>query len=791
MPISLRSPFSCLPLKVKLLASFFVIVIALLVATAYAVSSAAKKHSMNLLIENMKISQSVVSDHINDTIYIIDKAAHNLTSDFNVKTLILNVDNDKTSLAVALNNFARRFETSEFALTDPQGNVKVNSANFELRSIDEIAKYASEGAVWLQMNDSFYLNIVVPVKNTPLSRNAMAYLIFAKKLNEVFDSRLAGLSNYEVNAVTRSNNTYNALSASGRNEDTVIKIFENQILITDSIATADVSDEVFFSTKLLLDTINQQVWLMLVTPEDVAFLSYKSIFKQLSILLLFSTVLVSLFALFISNRISTPILRLIELTTKIGHGDNEIEIPDGGTIEVKKLANAMAQMNVQLNQRSQEIQTLAFEDELTNLPNKNALIRHLDNAFDARNSAAVVLILLDIAKFTDLNSAIGYQAADGLLIQIAQRLRAHLSAPFFVARVSGNQFAIATDSNTSITATIDNIVECIHRPFNIDNLNLGVTAKIGYAYSDREINDSRRLTQSADIALKVAKHSFNPSVKYEHSLYLFDTRKLRLMSEISSITKNGQLSLHYQPQLNLQTNRVDSVECLARWIHPEEGFVPPDLFIGIAEQTGDIKKITRWVICEALKQHNQWKRKGYHLQMSANISAIDLTDESFVSFVTDSLAKYRVDANDLMLEVTESTAMEEPEVAIQALINLSKIGIKLSIDDFGTGYSSMAQLKKMPVKELKIDKAFVLELAKSPDDQNMVKTFIALAHNMGLKTVAEGVEDHASLTLLSEFGCTYGQGYFISRPMDSRATLTWFENAQYGIQLNVAERSNT
>ncbi|MEM0909565.1 MAG: EAL domain-containing protein [Pseudomonadota bacterium] len=770
-----------MPLKVKLLASFFLIGVALLIATAYSVSSAAKQHSMNLLIENMEISQSVVFSHINDTVNVIENAANNLTSDFNVKSLILNVESDPMSLKVALRNFSDRFETSEFALTDAHGSVTVASDNFSLPSIESIDLDANEQSVWLSMNDTYYLNIIVAVKNTPRSRSPMAYLVFSKKLSDVFNTRLAELSSFEVNAITRHDNGLSAHSTSGMDEQELLDIFKQQMAITEQIASTSIADKVYFSSIDSLDNINHRVWLMLVTPKSSAFLSIRTLFTELSALLMLATVLVGLFALYISNRISSPILSLSELTTKIGQGE-DIDIPIGSTREVNKLARAMFTMNLQLNTRNKEIQTLAFEDDLTSLPNKNALIRRLDRVFDDKNSDQLALILLDIAKFTDLNEAIGYQAADNLLQQIAKRLSLHLGNNVFLARMTGNQFAIIRKEADAITDFIADIVDCIHKPFKVDKLNLGLTAKVGYAIKDRQINDSRRLTQAAEIALKAAKQGHNPSVKYESSLYLFDTRKLRLMSEISDITDNGQLSLYYQPQLNLQTKTVDSVECLARWIHPEEGFVPPDLFIGLAEQTGDIKKITRWVIKEAIQQHNQWKQLGFNLQMSANISAIDLADESFVSFITQLLLQYKMDASYLMLELTESTAMEEPENAIEALLNLSNIGVKLSIDDFGTGYSSMAQLKKMPVNELKIDKAFILELSKNTEDQNMVKTFISLAKTMDLKTVAEGVEDQKSLQLLTSFGCTHGQGYFISRPMDSRSTTKWFSSAEHNIQ---------
>ena len=249
------------------------------------------------------------------------------------------------------------------------------------------------------------------------------------------------------------------------------------------------------------------------------------------------------------------------------------------------------------------------------------------------------------------------------------------------------------------------------------------------------------------------------------------------MSELKDALEAGQLSLYYQPKLNLSLDRIESVECLIRWIHPEHGFIPPDEFIPLAEQTGAIRHVTKWALEKALTQHAEWRRQGLDIAMAVNISAVDLSDLSLPHTVSSLLSTHKIEPEKLVLEVTESAVMSDPEIAINALNMLSRMNIKISIDDFGTGFSSMAQLKKMPVDEIKIDKAFVLELATNSEDQVMVKTLIAMAQNLGLSTVAEGVENAESVELLKTMGCSTAQGFHLSRPQPSQDITPWLHEA--------------
>ena len=766
-------------LKTKLLLSFLMIVVMLVVMIIYATQTVAKKHSKSVLDDNINVSQIVITEHVNDIARVIHKAATNLSSDFTVKSLILNAQNDPASLNVAMNNFSNRFDTSDFAVLSSSGDILAKSTSFSINEIEDRQNLLGEEGAWISMNNSLYLSVMVPVKNTPLSRNSMAYLLFAKPISNIFDENLFILSNLEVAVVAKLADKKEQLVSSTVDIATTQSLFDNKRLIEGDLYASKYDDVAYFgAVKPFVKQNDIALKLMLFTQEEKVFLSYSALLQNIVVLLVVATILVLLFAFFFSEILSRPLLKLSEVATEIGRGEHLVEVPTGNTKEVNRLSAAISKMNSNLMTRNKEVQRLAFEDELCKLPNRTAFYEYVNTKCDKSAIQSLALILIDISKFTDINEAIGYQAGDLLLQAIAERLADTFADELMTIRMAGNQFGILITDDTKCISTIEKVIDCLHAPFCINNLNVVVNKNIGCAKTDVRITDARALSQAADIALKVSKTSYAPYVMFDDSLNLFDAKKLALMSELSHIIQNGCLSLHYQPQLHLADNCIKNVECLARWIHPEHGFVPPDVFISLAEQSGQITEITRFVIREAVNQHCKWRGKGFDIVMAVNISAIDLSDKSFPDFVSDVLRQQNMSTDRLIIEVTESAAMEEPELAIQSLEKLSDIGIKLSIDDFGTGYSSMAQLKKMPVQELKIDKAFVLNMGSDSEDQAMVSTFISLAQNLHLCTVAEGVEDEASLEQLKALNCTYAQGYFISRPMPSDAITNWFETVE-------------
>jgi EAL domain-containing protein (putative c-di-GMP-specific phosphodiesterase class I) len=277
----------------------------------------------------------------------------------------------------------------------------------------------------------------------------------------------------------------------------------------------------------------------------------------------------------------------------------------------------------------------------------------------------------------------------------------------------------------------------------------------------------------ADMALHSAKKQSKLVQIYHPDLDINTVERLNLINDLKQAIPAGELTLHFQPKMCLKTRKVTHAEALVRWQHPTLGMIPPDNFIYIAEQTGQIKALTRWVFITALAQYNAWKTQGIDLNIAINISAENLKESDFHQFIYQGMIAANVPAKKITLEVTESSVVEDPEAAIKVLAEFKDYGMKISIDDYGTGYSSLAQLKQLPVHELKIDKSFIQNIKNDEDDQIIVRSTIELAHNMGLHVVAEGIEDEFALNWLSDNGCELAQGYYISRPKPAIDLTPW------------------
>ncbi|MBT1450209.1 EAL domain-containing protein [Glaciecola sp. XM2] len=764
-------------LQTKLLASFFAIVVLVILVTLYFVQTAAFAHSQKLLSNNTKISTTLISEHFKDTANVLFKAASNLSSDFSIKKLILDSQDDVESLNVAMRNFTTRFNASEFAVVAGDGAIITTSPDFLMAPLTDISRLATEDITWYINADSVFLAKAVPVRNTPRSRDVMAWLLFAKPAQQLFNEELSQLTQLDVSLMKDAK----TMIASTYEKAVVSEFMLNPMQQLDTIQDMHVpSGHYLYMLTPIGNANGATVSLMLSTVEEEAYLSYRSLVSQLIGLLVVISIAVLLMATLIARNISKPILALIEVTDAIGKGDTVNDFPRSDTKEVNTLAKAVSQMHSGLLQRESEINRLAFFDDLSGLPNRVKFIQYLDEQLVLNETATLSLILVDIERFKEVNDSIGHAAGDTLLALVAQRLTQRYHDDVFIARMGSNEFALLSLKGMMLKALMEDVKQCFQPIFMVNEVALSIDVSMGGTLLEADAKGKYKaadLLLEADIALQACKESHHAYLEYSDALNSFSVERLQTMSELKDIVSSQQLSLYYQPKLCLVTNTIENVECLARWIHPEKGFIPPDEFIPLAEQSGAIKQITMWAIETAIAQHAKWREQGIEVAMAVNISAIDLVHNDFARKVVNILSQYQVAPQKLILEVTESAIMSEPEVALQSLNLLSQIGIVVSIDDFGTGFSSMAQLKKLPVNELKIDKAFVLELATNREDQVMVKTLIDLAQNLGLKTVAEGVEDEQSLALLKSMGCTYAQGYFISRPMPVQEANKWLVNA--------------
>ncbi|MFN2614832.1 MAG: putative bifunctional diguanylate cyclase/phosphodiesterase, partial [Actinomycetota bacterium] len=416
---------------------------------------------------------------------------------------------------------------------------------------------------------------------------------------------------------------------------------------------------------------------------------------------------------------------------------------------------------------------LAHHDPLTGLPNRvlfDLLVRR-----ELSTGKRLAIMVMDLDRFKEVNDTLGHVTGDGLLRELGMRLTETAPGVIF-SRLGGDEFAVLCPRDDEGDAGIETaaaVLEALKRPFAVGHLSLQVDASIGIALAPQHGEDPETLLRRADVARYHAKGSGIGVSLYAPELDNNTPRRLALVGELRLALERGELSLHYQPKVDLHSGRVSGVEALLRWRHPTHGPQLPEEFIPVAEQTGLIHPLTRWVIRRALEQCAEWEREGFTLGIAVNLSARNLTDPTLPDDIETILAEVGVPPSRLTLEITETAIMTDTARAHALLGRLSGLGIRLSVDDFGAGYTSLLYLKRLPLNEMKIDRSFVMSMASNPDDAAIVTYVVGLGTTLGLTVVAGGVEDAGALAEVQRLGADIAQGFGIARPLPAALTTKW------------------
>jgi len=485
-----------------------------------------------------------------------------------------------------------------------------------------------------------------------------------------------------------------------------------------------------------------------------------------------------------------------ELEACLAQGHRSIEFAgrrlDGSTFPVEATVDAMqvdglnhyvvvARDVTERHAQQKLMEYLALHDTLTGLPNRTLLMDRLDHAISAsrRDGKPLALLILDLDRFKEINDTLGHAVGDSLLAEVGQILSEPLRDSDSVARLGGDEFAILLPSVSSLAQARDiaeRVAGVLARPFPVEGITVEVGVSIGVALYPDHGADASELMRGADVAMYVAKRDHITVSIYDEDKDHHSVRNLSMSGELRQAMDADELILFYQPQIDVATGRLVGAEALLRWDHPRHGMVSPDEFVSLAEQTGLIRPLTRWVIGKALKQISLWQEKGLDIGLSINLSPRNLHEEGLAHTIGELMEKRGLRPELITLEITEDAIMTDPERALAAIRHLKECGVRLAIDDFGTGYSSLAYLKALPVDELKIDKSFVMHMADETNDEVIVRSTIDLAHNLGLSVVAEGVESELHLQTLRGLGCDIGQGFHIGRPLRIEEFHQWMEN---------------
>ena len=582
---------------------------------------------------------------------------------------------------------------------------------------------------------------------------------------------------------SQGESTYTSIIALLKGSDKNIFVSSNKDLIPNAVPLESLSDSYLSMGEGFFDSGSSDILL-----HFISFISTAEIDKQTESFLLKTRIMSAITALvfiFVFGVIMFLLTsRIQKLTRKVVVFSDEMDISQPELTHndpIKELESRFELLATAVQSETAALEHQALHDPLTNMPNRKLLNNKIQHEIlrCEKENCNFILMISDLDRFKEINDTLGHHIGDIILQQSCERIQSSLRKNDMVARLGGDEFGILlTDTSVKEAKKIaEKITDLFKQPFTVQNQNLSVGISIGVVEYPRHGNDVNILMQRADIAMYNAKNKKQGALIYEQSEDSYSVQRLELMSDLGKAINNNSLDLFFQPKFDIQTLQIVGAEALLRWKHPDRGYIPPDDFIPLAEQTGLIQPLTEWVIDEAFKQMKRWHNYDNNISVAINISVFSLQSNALLDTLKNTSLKYKLPASKCIFELTESIFMQDQHRAKIILNELSHLGVNLSIDDFGTGYSSLTYLKQLPVNELKIDRSFIADMLDNDNDAVIVKTIIELAHNLGLSVIAEGVENKATLDKLNLLGCDLVQGHFTGAPVPENKFLELLQNS--------------
>ncbi|MDX1800295.1 MAG: EAL domain-containing protein [Marinobacter sp.] len=626
--------------------------------------------------------------------------------------------------------------------------------------------FAADIDIW---NGTAYQLLVVPIKGPGLR----AWLIAGFTLNDGFARFISGLTGTDVVFRRKSGDTATLL-ASSLGDD---QLTPDLMRTFDAMSRQQLQESThYFIRAMSLGKDHAgggELQALLLSDRGTALASYYRLAVQLSLVVLGVLVVAGILVMITARALGRPVLELARFASDIGEGKATTAPRLRTSGELKVLGNALTTMLSDIRERERWIQHNATHDDLTGLLNRKALDEYVRQMLASRES--VVAIGFTLADFKAINDTLGFSFGDRVIVASGLRLRGQLPADCVFGRTGGNEYLALIPQRTldSLDDLLDRLHAHIRQAIVIEGTPISLKLHIAILRLPEQANTvdevRRRLNLTFDRARRIESHTafYEPGGDESH------LRELRLIRDLQGAMNNGNLTMNYQPKIHFDSAELYQVEALIRWHHPDLGFVNPEEFIMLAERSGQIHALTEFILGRVAEDARQWRANGLDIGVAINLSALDLTNRRLTEQITATFADWQHELHRLTFEITESAIMSDSELALQTLADLRALGVKLSVDDFGTGYSSLAQLRKLPVHELKIDKSFVLNLDSQAQDQLIVRSTIDMAHGLGLSVVAEGIENVESWALLQQWGCNLAQGFFLARPLAPADLTAW------------------
>lgn len=446
--------------------------------------------------------------------------------------------------------------------------------------------------------------------------------------------------------------------------------------------------------------------------------------------------------------------------------------------------NKLMQQKIEkLQEQEEALRRQSTQDPTTMLANRVYFSEYLNQRLQLNALQSFAIIAIGIDRFPQINHALGHHIGERLLHHVASRLSSYLTQAELIARLNNNVFiALMPHINSNnYTQIAEEIIHLFETPFSVYTVNIDLDVLLGFSFFPKDGENAQALIQKADVALYVARFSTDRYSYYQTEKDPHHVNKISLMSELREGLTQNEFEVYYQPQINLQKGKIEQVESLIRWQHPTKGFMAPEQFIPLAEETGHIKKLTLWLLESTILQCHRWQQHGLNLKIAINLSVKDLMNKNLIPMVKELLLANPITPSLITFEITETAFIRDPEKVMKTIRKLKTLGVHISIDDFGTGYSSLNFLRKLPIDEIKIDKSFIQDIKHSMPDAQIVKSIIALSHNLDLSIVAEGIDDEETFKWLKAEGCDRGQGFFFSPPLSLQELMQWVNISAWGL----------
>lgn len=730
------------------------------VAMGYAGLSAMKRDSELQARQALKVASRVFRETLSHRAIQLSDSVRLVASDFGFRQAVALREQD--TIASVLENHGGRINASLTVLLSPDGELIAGSgqpvSHSQLNQLFQDMQQAGQNSVSeiVHVGNQAFQMVMVPVKAPQL----IAWVAMGFVLDQALASQIKDLTDLDISFVLQADTANGRLLASTLAGEQVPQ------LPLVSTAHLDLAEVPMLTSVEPLDPSGQLSALLHLSTEPWL-QNYRQARAQLLAICGLGLALAVLLAILLARSITEPLRLLTDFAGAIGLGQSA-RPPQQLRGEVGVLATTLQKMQHDIAQREQQMMYQSQHDALTNLANRHLVELQLP----ALLGRPLWLLLVNIKDFKHINDAFGYHNGDELLVQLAGRLQRIYPQAVMTARIGGDEFLVVS-SSPLLQSSLPACQLRLSQDFVLAESRLNLKLALALYAVPAEATSSNDALRRVDIAMVHAKASHQLWAEYQSGQDESHQRELMLLHDLPVSLQSGQMFVVYQPKVSLRARQATSAEALIRWQHPVLGFVPPDEFIRLAEHSGLISRVTDWMVAQVIRQLADWRRQGLELTVAVNLSAYDLLSSDLPGQIATLLQQHQVPPGALALEVTEGAVMQDPQQVIQNLQQLRQMGIELAIDDFGTGQSSLAYLKRLPVHEVKIDRAFVRDIEHNQNDYLIVKTTAELAHGLGLQVTAEGLENRAGLARLQSAGIDKVQGYYFARPLKAADLTDW------------------